>query len=140
MLREMAALIRRLAAFAAILALCAGQVAVCAGWQPTPEARRACCRSDVGCPMPDSGGHDHSSSKSGASQAQADRCCAAETPRRDSTTSGSTLTSSSVIAPAPAALLAIQLPAERRAPHRGTMATLRAPSVPKHLLLSILLV
>ena len=131
-------LTQRLAALAAILALTVGNVAVCAGWQATAEARMACCMSDPNCPMHKPQGHDHSSA-SGTSQTQADSCCAASAERRESSSAASIFASSGAIALAPAVLISAPttVPAtqEWRAP-----VPLRVSSIPKHLLLSVLLV
>ena len=130
--------LRRIAAVVAVLALCAGNLAVCAGWQATPEARMACCMSGPECPMHKSEGHDHSS-KSSFSQAQADSCCAASAQRRDSAAAGSMFASSGVIALV--AVIAVIAPVVT-SPAQGwrALVPLPASSIPKHLLLSVLLV
>ena len=129
---------RRLAALAAVLALSVGNVAVCAGWQPTAEARMACCMSDMNCSMHKPDGHDHGAT-SDVSQTQADLCCASSSERRESPTATSTVASSGVIALVPAAVLSlsmIQPPAQQW----RALVPLRGSPVPRHLLLSVLLV
>src|SRR3954469_2742442 len=95
-------MLRRITAFVAALALCAGNVVVCAGWQPTPEARMACCMGGTTCPMHKSDHHEHSSTAL-VSQTQADSCCAAAAQRRDSAAAASTFAASGSIALVPVA-------------------------------------
>lgn len=47
--------------------------AICQGWQPTPEARMACCEVGIQCTM-----HESMTDEAvpAPSQADADRCCA----------------------------------------------------------------
>jgi hypothetical protein len=132
-------LVRRLAAVVAILALSVGNVAVCAGWESTPEARMACCMDDMSCPMHKAESH-HSDSTRILSQAQADSCCAAASNRHDSASPSSAFASSGALAP-------VQVAAALPAPHavpalQGWRALVPLPvsPVPKHLLLSVLLV
>jgi hypothetical protein len=134
----MVTLTRRLAPIVAVFALCVGNVAVCAGWLATPEARMACCMSGTTCPMHKSEGHDRSS-KGAVSQAQADSCCAAAAQQRDSTAAGSPFAWSGVIALVPAALFTVPVTAPTAQEWRAPVP-LPVSSVPKHLLLSVLLV
>jgi hypothetical protein len=136
--KEVLTLIRRLSAVVAILTLCVGNVALCAGWQATPETRMACCMSGPSCPMHKSESHDHSS-KNGISQAQADSCCAASAQRRESSSPASTFGSSGVIALVPAAVFSVPTTV-RAAQEWRVLVPLPVSSVPKHLLLSVLLV
>ena len=129
---------RRLAAVVAILALCVGNVEVCAGWQATAEARMACCMTGTTCPLHKSDGHDHSS-KGDISQAQADSCCAAAAQQRDFAAAGSPFASSGVIALVPAALFTVPASAPTAQEWRA-LVPLPVSSIPKHLLLSVLLV
>jgi hypothetical protein len=130
--------VRRLAAIVAVLALCAGNVAVCAGWQATPEARMACCTDDAECPMRKSEGHDHSPNTA-LSQAQADSCCAASTQRRDSPAAGSPFASSGAITLVP--VVAVVAPTTAALPQEWrALAPLPVSTIPKHLLLSVLIV
>jgi len=137
--RYIVILTRHLAALAAILALSVGNVAVCAGWQPTADARMACCMSDANCSMQKQEGHDHSSSSSGVSQTQADSCCAASTQRRESSPAASIFASSAVIALLPAVV--ISAPTTVPATHEWRpLAPLPVSTIPTHLLLSVLIV
>jgi len=138
MLSEMVGFVRRIAAVFAVLALGAGNIAVCAGWQTTAEARMACCMSSANCPMHKSEGHDHSST-SGVSQTQADSCCAASSQRRESSSPGSTFAVSGPIALVPAAVFSLPMTVTPAQEWRA-LVPLRVSSVPKHLLLSVLLV
>jgi len=131
-------LTRRLAAMAAVLTLCVGNVSVCAGWQSTPEARMACCTNGTRCPM-----HKSAPRRSGSthviSQAQADNCCAAASSRSQASTADPTFVLSNATAlPASASVVVpVAVPAlqEWRA-----LVPLPVSPVPKHLLLSVLLV
>lgn len=128
---------RHLAALAAIWALSVGNVAVCAGWQATPEARMACCTNGTSCPMHKS--ESHRSGSTHLTQAQADACCAAASNRTQSPLAAASVTlSNSAALPAvipfvvPVAVPALE---EWRA-----LVPLPVSPVPKHLLLSVLLV
>ena len=129
---------RRFAAVVAILTLCGGSPAICAGWQATPEARMACCKNGASCPMHKAASHGRGSSRV-ITQAQADNCCAATSTRTHSSVAATTFALSSATAlPAihdsvvPAPVLALQ---EWRA-----FVPLPVSPVPKHLLLSVLLI
>lgn len=75
MLDSVRALLTRLAATIAVLGLVPGTAtALCAGWEPSAEARRACCAAGL-C------GNDHRGSPTARgglviSQVEADSCCA----------------------------------------------------------------
>ena len=129
---------RRLAAMGSVLALCVGNVSVCSGWQSTPEARMACCTNGTTCPMHKSESHDRSS-KRVISQAQADSCCAATSTRTLSSSENRTSVAVSATAVRLSETLVVptNLPAlqEWRA-----FVPLPVSPVPKHLLLSVLLV
>ena len=129
---------RRLAAIAAVLTLCVGNLAGCAGWQATAEARMECCQDGTSCPMHKSGA-DGSRSTHTVTQAQADTCCAASSSRSESPTAVSSF------APANAAALpAIAPPVVPVAVHAleewRALVPLPVSLVPKHLLLSVLIV
>ena len=118
------------------LAVATANGAVCAGWAPTAEARMACCADDA-CPMhkgSEQSTHDH-----GVTQAQADACC--EASERDDTAQSSSpfaFTVSLGIVPTP---VRFALPEPLNAPHAGqTLVPIPLSNVPKHLLLSVLLV
>lgn len=122
-----------------MLAFVVSSGATCAGWQPTAEARRACCKGG-GChreasrPASDTDAHD-------VSQAEADGCCAASesetsesapsTPLAVSLTVGTLLTATSMLVDVPPVVVS----------ERWREAVPLPPSlVPTHLRLSVLLV
>jgi hypothetical protein len=131
-------LTRQLAAMAAVLTLCVGNLSVCAGWQSTPEARMACCTNGTRCPM-----HKSESRGSGSthvmSQAQADSCCAAASNRTEASTADPAfvLSSTTALPVSASVVVPVAVPAlqEWRA-----LVPLPVSPVPKHLLLSVLLV
>jgi hypothetical protein len=129
---------RRVAAVAAVLTLCVGNFAVCAGWQATPEARMACCKDGTSCPMHKSASHG-SGSTHVVSQAQADTCCAAASNRTDSPTAAASfaLLNSAALPAVVSFVVPVAVPALQ-----GWRALVPLPvsPVPKHLLLSVLLV
>lgn len=129
---------RRLAAIAAVLTLCVGNLAVCAGWQATAEARMECCKNGTSCPMHKSDAHGSRSTHS-LTQAQADTCCAASSNRRESPTAVSSfalLNAAALPATVPSVVpVAVHALEEWRA-----LVPLPISPVPKHLLLSVLLV
>jgi hypothetical protein len=129
---------RRIAAFVAVLALGAGNIAVCAGWQPTPDARMACCMDDAGCPTHTADRHDHSS-KRAASQSRADSCCATAAQRRDSAAAVSRFADSSFVALVPLDTFTAS-PRVFMSQQWRALVPLPASSTPKHLLLSVFLV
>jgi hypothetical protein len=132
------ALAMRFAAIVAILTLSVGNLAVCAGWQATPEARMACCMNGASCPMHKSESHG-SGSKRTISQVQADSCCAAASNRTQSSvaSTGFVVASATALPPVPSVVVAVPPLAlqEWRA-----LVPLPVSAVPKHLLLSVLLV
>lgn len=110
----------------------------CLGWTAAPEERMACCADEARCPM-----HASDRRETGATrvitQADADRCCAASDPDETAPASPTSVPAPSpVILPSP--LLARAEPASgRHALWRTDIP--RVPSdVPRHLLLSVLLV
>lgn len=129
---------RRAAAIVAVLTLFVGNVAVCAGWQASPEARMSCCTSGTSCPMHKSAARS-TGSKHTISQAQADSCCAAASARTQSATSRPTFvplnTMALFVPAAPIVLAAVPALRQWRA-----LAPLPLSPVPKHLLLSVLLI
>ena len=127
-----------MAAVLATLALLAGSPAVCAGWLPTPEARMACCTDDEHCPMQAAAAGEHGAAHA-VSQADADRCCAAA-EREDAAPSSTPSLPSAALAPvaAPLAFSAIDLETAHDAWRPA--ARLPAAHVPRHLLLSVLIV
>ena len=129
---------RRLAATAAILALSVGNLAACAGWRATPEARMACCQDESACPMHKSDGHGPGH-RHQLTQAQADRCCAGSEQNQSATTRPA-LVSLGVAALAPATVPLVIIPIVPALEDWRALVPLRASTVPKHLLLSVLLV
>jgi hypothetical protein len=130
-------LARRLPALVLAVVLSAGQGALCAGWMPTPEARMACCAKDGTCPMHGSGSDDRS--KRVTSQAEADRCCAGS--ERETPTPGASAfapTIGLVVVPSVIPLVAPLGPIPR-GPWREHFPVPVA-RIPKHLLLSVLIV
>jgi len=131
--------IRRCAAIAAMLVLAMGNLAVCAGWEATPEARMACCKEDGACPMHRSETRE-GVSRTTVTQAQADSCCAGGAERRHSTPTGAAfvLHCTVVIAAAPTVAVVPVRPLALQS--WRALVPLPVSPVPKHLLLSILLV
>ena len=129
---------RRVAAVAAVLTLCVGNLAVCAGWQATAEARMACGMHGTSCPMHRSESHGSGSAHT-LSQAQADACCAAASNRTESAVASTTFALSNsaalpAVIPDVAPVVVPALQAWR------AFVPLRVSPVPKHLVLSVLLV
>jgi hypothetical protein len=129
---------RRLVVIAAVLTLCAGNHAVCAGWQATPEVRMACCRNEATCPMHKSESRD-SGTRHAVSQAQADNCCAGS-ERTHSTTTNPTFVLSGIVPLAPATMPIVTSPNTPALQDWRALVPLPVSPVPKHLLLSVLLV
>jgi len=129
---------RRLVAIAAVLTLCAGNLAVCGGWQGTPTARMACCHNEAACPMHKSESHD-SGSKHAVTQAQADNCCAGSEHTR-STTTNSTFVLSGIVALAQVTMPVVTASNVPALQEWRALVPLPVSQVPKHLLLSVLLV
>jgi hypothetical protein len=132
------ALSARFAAIVAILTLSIGNLAVCAGWQATPEARMACCMNGTSCPMHKSEPHG-SRSKQTISQVQADSCCAAASNRTRSSVASAAFVVASTTALPPVAGVVVPVPALALQEWRA-LVPLPVSAVPKHLLLSVLLV
>lgn len=131
-------LCRRLFAVAAVLMLSVGNLAVCAGWRATPDARMACCQDEATCPMHKSESHG-SQSKHDITQAQADDCCAGS-ERNHSTTTRTSFIASAIVALVPASTpLVVTLNTPAVQVWRAFVPPPLSP-IPKHLLLSVLLV
>ena len=127
----------RLPALLVTLVLSAGNMTTCAGWMATPEARMSCCSGGLACPM-HADSHNPSSPRT-VSQAEADSCCAAS-ERDDAAPPESTF----VLA---VSLGLVTSTVEDVVPHTTihpdswrTLVPVPATHVPKHLLLSVLLV
>jgi hypothetical protein len=131
-------LARRLAALTAALALCLGHLSVCAGWQASAAARMACCEDESTCPM-------HKSDTNGfaprpqLTQAQADTCCAATANRTQSSVSGHTFVLANLIALPAVADPVVSVPVLALQEWRALAPSPVSP-VPRHLLLSVLLI
>jgi hypothetical protein len=128
---------RRLPAVVLAFALAAGQAGMCAGWMATPEARMACCADDGPCPMHKSERGDGSTRT--LTQAEADRCCAAaEQDERVPSSSGAAFSGALglVLGPVPALTPDTQAHVELW----RASAPIPKARVPRHLLLSVLLV
>ena len=126
---------RRAVALLCVLVLGQGTLGLCAGWQPAPEARRQCCQSGA-CAR-----HEpvDGVSQEPISQAAADDCCA-QSPRGDSSPSGKVFASTITLAVL-IALPSVLLTQEPVAPVNAPWETTSPPiHVPRHLLLSVLLV
>jgi len=119
----------------AIVTLVAANLSLCAGWQLTSEARVACCADEVGCPMHHSRSQD---SKRVVTQTEADSCCAVSEQRHSSAPNAS------FVLFAPLAVTVGAVPTLTALAASTAVAVfnppLKASSVPKHLLLSVLLV
>ena len=135
---DVVSVIRRLAALMSVLTLCVGNVAVCAGWQGTPEARMACCMNGPSCPMHESESH-HRGSAHQVTQAQADSCCAAG-ERNDAATSQTTFVSTGTVALGVASVPVVVAAIVPALQQWRAYIPLPVSPVPKHLLLSVLLV
>jgi hypothetical protein len=128
-------LLRRVVSVACVLAFVQGAVAQCAGWQATPQARLDCCRDGM-CPLHH---REESASRAQITQAVADDCCAHSLEQESgpsATVFASTMTLA-VLESRPPVVLSL-------APAIPLSAPWETPSppdhVPKHLLLSVLLV
>ncbi len=125
----------RLAALVCVVALLQGGWAECAGWQPTPQARRACCEENPNCP-----GHKNDQDNTApVSQAAADSCCAAS-ESDESNPSGKPFAATITVAVLQPALSVVAPQSSLVHWHAVDLAGLRASPVPKHLLLSVFLV
>jgi hypothetical protein len=128
---------RRLAALAVVFAIAAGNLALCAGWEATPQARMACCANGGTCPMHKSDGH-RSTERRLVSQSEADNCCASS-ERGGSTPSTPTFASTMSVALIPAGFPILLPPPSRVDAWRPDIPR-PIGTIPKHLLLSVLLV
>jgi hypothetical protein len=118
-----------------MLAIAQSAVALCAVWQATPESRLQRCHDTV-CPL-----HHHEQGGSGTQypQTQVDNCCA-ESQQRESSPSrpafAGTITHA-VLESLPPVVLRLPPAMDLSAPWETPSPP---PHVPKHLLLSVLLV
>jgi hypothetical protein len=123
---------------AAVLTLCVGNVAVCAGWQATAEARMACCTNGTTCPMHKSESRGSAATR-GITQAQADSCCATASASAQSSVATPNYVLSNVTAVPATPRFDAPAPVFDRQQWR-ILAALPPSPVPRHLLLSVLLV
>ena len=128
----MMGLARRIGAVAIVVAICVGNLAVCAGWQATPQARMACCTNRTSCAM-----HGSDDAVVAISQEQADGCCASQSSRTQSSVADSQVLPSKAIALAIVTNVVVTVPAVQA---WRTVLPLPVSPVPKHLVLSILLI
>ncbi len=126
-----------MASIAAVITLLTGSAGLCAGWDVRPEARMTCCAEAGACPMHKADAH-RSAARTLASQADADRCCAVS-GRGNSPSSSPDVAGALVGIPSASILLSTALILSP-SPLRHARAAVPVSAVPKHLLLSVLLV
>jgi hypothetical protein len=129
---------KQLPALLVAVALAGGNLAVCAGWMATPEARMACCSKSGACPMRDARAHPTTPAPA-VSQADADRCCASSEPA-DAAPLATTILLPLSLAAASTPLTFIAPPAIPLPGISRTLPPAPGSQLPKHLLLSVLLV
>jgi hypothetical protein len=135
---------RRLVGVLAAFALATGQVGLCAGWSPSPEARHSCC-NEGSCPMhaTEAGSADDAtvaratSVHHGVEQSEADRCCGLSEQRDDPAPSAAGIAPVVPLAPL---TVPVALVVDRGASRPDNHDPSRSSAVPRHLLLSVLLV
>jgi hypothetical protein len=126
----------RLIAVVAVLVVISGHLAECRGWLATPEARMACCENEQQCPMHKSGAHRD---RRTVTQAEADRCCAANSQTDHSVPSATQSAPADSIASTPAIIAVAPLTVVGRAVRIET--DLRPPTGrSRHVLLSVFLI
>jgi hypothetical protein len=126
----------RLPALILVLAMAAGNVALCQGWEPTREARMACCAEGVSCPMRKAAVDTHTSRRQ-VSQADADRCCASS--EQDDAAPSATYVLSASVALAPVTLPAMDVAFLWQRASWPPEPPPPSQSVARHLLLSVFL-
>ena len=127
--------LRRVTSVICVLACAQSAMAQCAGWQATPEARLECCR-DGACPLHH---HDDAAPRTVVTQATADDCCA-QAARHGSSPSATVFASTitlAVLHSSPPVVMSIAPATPLAAPWETASPPTR---VPKHVLLSVLLV
>ena len=132
---EVGSVLKRVATVVCVVAFAQSAVALCAGWQATAEARMQRCQ-DSACPLHR---HEHGAPQRKMTQSAADDCCA-QSAGPESGPSGTVFASTITLA-----VLRSHLPVVMSlAPAPALSAAWETPSppthVPKHLLLSVLLV
>lgn len=131
-------LITRVSAVALVLALVAGNLAVCAAWTDSPEARMACCADEDQCPM-----HQSDSSQRAekhVTQSDADNCCFLGDGSSQPSSSSPTFVPYVSLAPLPAPDALALVSAATRPGMAQTLEAVQASRIPRHLLISVLLV
>ena len=116
------------------LAMVTNLVAQCTGGAVSPEARMACCKEGIACPM--HGSESEGSGTRTVSQAQADSCCGTSNDRQSAPASSILVAS----LPAPAVTLEPLPPAPPTFDRWRTPVPLDTSPVPKHVLLSTFLI
>jgi hypothetical protein len=136
---EVVRLVNRLAALALTFGLMAGNGAICAGWMPTPEARMACCADGAECPMHKGNSH-RSGSERGATQAQADSCCASSEGKTSNQSNPTFVTAITVAVLGTGTIVPANVPALVLSDGWRASAPTPVAPVPRHVLLSVFLV
>ena len=124
--------VRILTALLLALVAVGAPVAACEGWAATPAARMACCADGATCPMREGHGDMHA-----PTQAAADSCCAASESDPPAPAQAFEPASPALIE---VASLVVDLAAPFRPLSSRRDGRAAAPAVPRHLLLSVLLV
>jgi hypothetical protein len=130
--------VHRLAAVALTFGLVAGNAVICAGWQPTAEARMACCADGVECPMHRGASHS-SASRRLLTQLEADGCCASAESQRSNLSQPAFVTALTAAVLGEAVVLPANVPALVLSDAWRTSAPIPIAPVPKHVLLSVFL-
>jgi hypothetical protein len=132
--RVVRSVLRRVASVVCVLTFTQGAAGLCVGWQTTLEARMQC--QDDACPFHR---HEHGASRTQITEATADDCCALS-PAPESTQS-STAFASTITRSVLQSLPPVLLSSESTTRLSAAWETPPPPThVPKHLLLSVLLV
>ena len=132
--RQVGLFSRRGAGLICALSLSVSVAAECAGWQWTPDARQQSCR-DAACPLH----RHHGAALAHLTQAPNDECCV-QSPQRESNPAGTVFASTmtlAVLSAVPSIVTSIAPAVSLAAPWETASPPTR---VPKHLLLSVLLV
>ena len=133
--RVVRSVLRQVASVVCVLAFAQSALAQCAGWQATPEARRECCQ-DGACPLHH---HDEAAPRTQVTQAAADDCCAQ--PARDESSPSATAFASTITLAVLQSVVPVVVSVAPATPLAAPWETASPPTrVPKHLLLSVLLV
>jgi hypothetical protein len=128
--------LRRIGVLMLTIGLAAGAWRPCAGWEPTAEARMACCTRKAACSMHRMSGHG---AHEAVSQSQADACCALS-ERQDPSQPSVT-----VVLPPALTPIAGPFAEQPRVPARWVDShrpppLLASRALPRHLLLSVFVI